>query len=295
MTRPSILTLVLGALLATPTTANAAIVNGFGAYASAGTASNCPSFCTSADGGDFQSNFDGGEFSVFAFAEETSYGVGQGQATLSGMSYLPELKVLGSADEGMRGEGTSFGIQGFNYDGPATNLTLNMTLDGSIVENSTGYADNTLAASIAVLKGSTLAWYPDFATLVYEVAGETTTRLGVVQMFLSEPGLNQSTSDSISFDIDSGEDFYVVAEMTATGQNGIADAWNTLTLSFEDDAGLTPAVVPEPPAIAFLAPVVLLLAFQWYGGGRPVQTLTLSSRSADAARELVEPAAGLLD
>jgi hypothetical protein len=259
VTRRIIVTIIHGALLCASATTNAAILNGFGAYSSAGTASNCPSFCTSSNGGDFQSDSDGGEFSNSAFAEETSYGLGRAQATLSGLSYLPELKVLGSADEGMRGEGTSFGIQGFTYVGPSTNLTLNMTLDGSITNNPTGYTDNTLGASIAVLKGSSLSWFADFATLVFEVAGATTTRVGVVQMFLSEAGLNQSTTDFISFDINSGEDFYVVTEMTATGQNGIADAWNTLTLNFDDDSGLTPAIVPEPAAFALLATAVMLL------------------------------------
>lgn len=251
--------LLLSAVAMASATTKAAIVTGFGTHASAGTASNCPSFCTSAGGGDFQSNSAGGEFSTFAFAEEMSYGLGRAQAAFSGASYLPELKVLASAEEGRRGEGTAFGVQGYTYTGPAKNLTLNISLDGSITDNPSGYTNNTLGASIAVLKGSSLDWFPDFATLVFEVAGETTTQAGVVQMFLSNPGLNQSTTDSISFDIDSGEEFYVVTEMTATGQNGIADAWSTLTVTFDDDSGLTPAIVPEPPAIACFTTACLLM------------------------------------
>jgi hypothetical protein len=253
------LAIIFVVLLYVPSVTTAAILDGFGAESSAGTASNCPSYCTSADGGDFQYDSDGGEYSASAFAEESSYGLGRAQASLSGSSYLPELKVLGSSDLGKRGSGTAFAIQGFSYDGPATNFTLNMTLDGSITDNLTGYTSNSLSAKIAVLKGSTLSWYADFGTLVYEVAGETTTRVGLVNMFLSDSGLNQSTADSISFDLNPGEDFYVVTEMTAGGQNGIADAWNTLNLDFDDDTGLTPAIIPEPSSLLLigLAGVVL--------------------------------------
>lgn len=260
MTRQLIIaTLFLGASYGIPAITNAAILNGYGTHASAGTASNCPSFCTTANGGDFQSDSAGGEFSTSAFAEESSYGLGRAQATLSGSSYLPELKALGSSDVGKRGAGTAFGVQGFIYSGPAKNLTLDMNLDGSITDNPVGYTSNTLGASIAILKGSSLDWFPDFATLVFEVAGSTTTQVGVVQMFLSEPGLNQSTSDSISFDVEPGDEFYVVTELNASGQNGTADAWNTLTLNFDNNSGLTPAAVPEPTSLAVFATAIVLM------------------------------------
>lgn len=244
---------IFGLLLCAPLTANAVIVNGYGAYASTSTASNCPSFCTTAGGGDFQYDSDGGEFSNTASSEESSYALGRAQSGLTAATYLPELRVLASADLGRGGFATAFAVQGFTYSGAAsTTITLDITLDGSITDNPTGYTNNTLRADVAVLLGSTLDWYADFGTLVYEVAGATTTRAGVESLFLSNPGLNQSTTDVITFDINPGDDFYVVASMGATGKNGIADAWNTLTLSFEDDTGLAAASISNVPVPAAL-------------------------------------------
>jgi hypothetical protein len=245
--------LVFGLLLFAPLATNAAIVNGYGANASASTASNCPSYCTTAGGGDFQYDSDGGEFSNTAFAEENSYALGRAQSSLTGSTYLPELKVLASSDVRRRGGATAFGVQGFTYGGAtSTTITLDLNLHGSITDNLIGYTGNTLTAKVAVLLGSSLNWYADFGTLVYEVAGETTQQAGVETLGLSTPGIDQSTSSFINFNINPGDDFYVVAQMAANGQNGIADAWNTLTLSFDDDTGLTAtsvSTVPIPSAV----------------------------------------------
>lgn len=235
-------------LLCAPLATNASIIDGYGTYASTSTASNCPSYCTTADGGDFQYDSDGAEFSNTAFAEESSYALGRAQSSLTGSTYLPDLKVLASSDLNKGGFATAFGVQGFTYSGTsAATITLDLDLHGSITDNPSGYTYNVLSASVAVLIGSSLDWYPDFGTLVYEVAGGTTVRAGVESLFLGNPGINQSTSNFITFDIDPGDDFYVVAEMNASGQNGIADAWNTLTLNFDDDTGLAAASVSNVP------------------------------------------------
>lgn len=242
--------LIFGLLLCMPMAANAVIVNGYGAEASAGTASNCPSFCTSGGGGQFDSDSDGGEFSNTAFAEvDSTYGaLGRAQSSLTGGTYLPELRALASSDPGRRGSATAFAIQGYTYSGASsTTITLDLNLDGSITNNTNGaYTRNVLRADVAVLLGSSLDWYADFGTLVYEVAGATTTRAGLETLFLTDPAINQETG-SITFDIDPGDDFYVVASMGASGQNGIADAWNTLTLNFDDDTGLTAASISNVP------------------------------------------------
>jgi len=243
--------LILSLLLCAPMAANAVIVNGYGATASTGTASYCPSYCSTEFGGDFANDSAGGEFSNTAFSEESTYALGRAQSSLTGGTYLPELRVLASSELGRRGGATAFGIQGFTYSGAlSTTITLDLVLDGSITDNPSGYTDNDLRADVAVLLGSSLSWYANFATLVYEVAGETTTRAGVKSLFLSTPGINQTATDAISFDINPGDDFYVVASMGAHGQNGVADAWNTLTLNFDDDTGLTAASISNVPVPA---------------------------------------------
>jgi hypothetical protein len=231
-----------------PLQANAAIIDGYGVSAAASTASNCPSYCTTAGGGDFQYDNDGGEFNTSAYAFENSYAEGEAYAALNGMTYLPTLKVQASSDEGRQGSATAFGIQGFTYSGAATTINLDFNLHGSVVDNPTGYTGNTLQASVAVLKGSQLDYYADFSTLVYEVAFDLDT-LGIESIFINE-GINIDMPGFISFDIADGDDFYVVAQLRATGKNGYADAWNTLTLEFDDDTGLEAAgVVPVPAAL----------------------------------------------
>ena len=231
-----------------PLTANAAIIDGYGVSAGASTASNCPSYCTSAGGGDFQNDNDGGEFSASAYAFENSYAEGEAYAALNGMTYLPTLKVQASSDAGRQGRSTAFGIQGFTYSGAATTINLDFNLHGSVGDNPSGYSYNVLEARVAVLKGSQLDYYADFGTLVYEVAFDL-DKLGIESVFIND-GINIDAPGFISFDIADGEDFYVVAELSAVGQNGYADAWNTLTLEFDDATGLQAAsVVPVPAAV----------------------------------------------
>lgn len=252
MTKPNFTaSLVIGAVLSSPLASHAAIVGGYGAYASASTASNCPSYCTTAGGGDFQYDADGGEFSDLAFAEELSYAEGRAQASLTGSTYLPELKVFTSADLAKGSGATAMGVQGFTYNGAGSaSITLDLNLHGSITNNPSGYAFNQITASIAVLIGSDLGWYPDFGTLVFEVS--SLDQGGLEYLGLSGSGLNQTSTGSITFNIDPGQDFYVVAELNANSNNGIADAWNTLTMSFEDATGLSAAsvnTVPVPAAV----------------------------------------------
>jgi hypothetical protein len=59
--------------------------------------------------------------------------------------------------------------------------------------------------------------------------------------------------DSITFSVNPGDDFYVVANLSANAQNGIADGWGTLNLQFANATGLTPAAVPLPATIWLFA------------------------------------------
>ena len=229
--------------------AHAVIVSGYGAEAWTSTASNCPSYCTSAGGGQFAYDGAGGEYSSTAYSSESSYADTRAYVSLAGASYLPILRVEASADVGRGGEASAMGVQGFTYSGAAsTTLTLNMNLHGSVgVGDSNFYQRNVLEAGVAVFVGSQINFYGGFGTMVYENILPPTD---VTQMFISS-GTNQNVFDSISFDIDPGQDFFVLGYMNASSKNGYADAWNTLTMSFEDDTGLTAvetSAVPVPAA-----------------------------------------------
>ena len=231
--------------------AHATIVSGYGVQATTGTASNCPSYCTSAGGGDFQYGSDGGEYITTASSSENSYGTANSSATYTGSStYLPTLKVYGSSAEGRQASATAFGVQGYTYNGSDTSITLNFNLHGSVSNNASGYTYNTLRSDIAVIVGSSLDWYPSFATLVYEIAPASGGNVVSNQTVFISDGLDQNAPGSITFDVTDGMDFYVVASMEATAQNGFADASHTLTMQFSNDSGLSAASVSAVPAPA---------------------------------------------
>jgi len=244
--------LLLASIATSPMVSQAAIVSGYGAYASTSTASNCPSYCTTAGGGDFQYDNDGGEFSITANSEENSYANARASASLASAGYLPTLRVETSAANNRGGFAEAFAVQGFTYDGtdPFT-FNLNYDFHGSVGANPTGsISRNELRADVAVLIGNDLEFYPDWATLVYEVAYNL-DNAGTDSLFISS-GIDVNTSGSISFDLNAGDDFYIVSSVGARSVDGFADSFNTFTMNFDDDTGLTAATVnavPVPAAV----------------------------------------------
>ena len=250
------------ALLATAFSMNssAAITTGWGVEASTSTASNCPSYCTTAGGGDFAYDSMGAEFSTSASAEENSYGHAKAYASLAGSSYLPTLKIETSANVGKGGSATAFAAQGFTYTGAdSSTITLDINLHGSVGSEQNGsYSSNSLRGDVAVFIGSGLEWYPSFATLVYEIAyGAPVTEAGLESLFISS-GNDVNTGTSISFDLNAGDTFYVISSMGASSKNGFVDGWNTMTMSFDDDSQLQAVSQVPVPAAAWLFGSALL-------------------------------------
>ncbi len=258
--QPSIL---LGLALTLPFASHAAIVSGYGAYASSSTASNCPSYCTTAGGGDFQYDNAGGEFNTTASSQETSYANARASADLATVGYLPELRVETFAGENRGGFAEAFAIQGFTYDGiDPFSFTLNYNLHGSVSANPTGsLSNNQLRADVAILIGSDLEYYADFGTLVYEIAFGL-ENVGTDSLFITS-GSDVNTSGSMTFDLNPGDDFYIVTSMGARSVDGFADGWGTFTMTFDDDTGLTAATVsavPVPAAVWLFASGLIGLA-----------------------------------
>jgi hypothetical protein len=231
--------------------ASAQITEGWGVQASAGSAGNCPSFCN----GSFSNTPPvGGEFVTFATVADNTYGSSWATARFAaGANYLPELKTYATSALGKQASAVAFSSQGFSYTGSEpTRITLNINLTGSHSNNvGDGYASNSTGASIAVLRTNQLQWYPSFGTLVYEGGPPEEDRF-VTNLFLSasEPG---TPMGSLTFTIDPGQDFYVVAQLTSVAQNGVADASNTLVMNFSNATGLTAvSAVPEPHAALLL-------------------------------------------
>ena len=85
------------------TISSASLITGWGVQTGTSTASNCPSYCTTSGGGQFEYDSQGGEHHTQAISNETSYGTAQALADFSGLGYLPTLKVLASSQPRARG------------------------------------------------------------------------------------------------------------------------------------------------------------------------------------------------
>ena len=172
--------------------------------------------------------------------------------SLSGPSLLPTIKVMAQSS------GTSYsqalGVQKFIYDGSAmSNFELNFNLHGDVSSNS------SLRADIGVILADKVEFYSNygFATNFFEGGAMMGKELGYKALF-SDVGMNQNTFGSLAFDIKPGDSFFVYASVFATAENGFVNAWNTLSLDFTDNTGLTAASfipsasVPEPSSIILM-------------------------------------------
>lgn len=234
-------------------------IEGVGTYAAVSNFSNCPSYCS---GGTHRYDTNGEEGQVESYVNLSADGYGNGQAYSSFVSesYMPLLRVETSAIARSRTAATAFSVQNFTNTGTGTKtVDLNVNLHGSVSSNDSSYGNNSLSAYVAIISGTSLEWYPDFGTLVYEVAQPLFSPLS---LFISD-GFDVNIFDTISFDISAGESFFIVSNMNAYAQNGYADAWNTLSMNFTDSLNLqaalqvastsTPVSVPEPKTAFLLA------------------------------------------
>jgi hypothetical protein len=254
----SLCALVCGALSAAPSHAVEVLEVGWGTYVGSGTAGNCPSFCT---GGEFANQSGGGDGQAFASASESTYATSRGSAAFAPAgSYLPLLKAYSSAGVGKRATTNSFASQLFTYTGAASiTVDLAVNLTGSVQVAANGsYTSSGIDASVAVVRGASLPWFPSFGTLVYEFVSEQ-DRLAVDSVFINTPGV---TSDSVNllFTLMPGESFYVISQLNASSNNGVADAENTLTMAFDAaSTGFMLAASPVPElGTAWMASLGLL-------------------------------------
>ncbi len=182
-------------------------------------------------------------------------------ASLSGGDLLPTLKVMSqSSDSAYSGV---IAVQKFTYDGSeASDFFLNFNLHGDVNSG----ASSPLRADIGVMAAEEVYFYSHygFATNFFE--GGDGDMLGYESLFLGN-GMDQNASDSISFNIQPGESFFVYASMEARATNGIVDAWNTLSMNFTDSTGLTAGSfvpptgsIPEPSNLALLLVALFLIS-----------------------------------
>lgn len=231
-----------------PLTSHATIISGYGVSASTTTASNCPSYCTTSGGGNFERNSSGGEFSVSATAQEESYAKAKSFASFSDAGYLPQLKVQTEADAGKGGFASAFASQGFtNTSDDLLTISLNLNLHGSVGHNDNGYENNSLRSDIAIFSEESIEFYDDIPTLAsefgYDMIGDVTS------LFIND-GDDVNVGELLTFDIEAGESFFIAANLYASSKNGYVDAWNTLTVDFTDLSVLNSLSIASSPVVA---------------------------------------------
>jgi hypothetical protein len=234
-------------------------VVGYGSWVEAQTAGNCPSYCT---GNEFSSTASGGPGQLTAAAQNQVYAQAFGSVSFDPTNHLlPELKAFARAPAGKQGQTTSFAVQRYGYSGAETKfVNLIVNLSGRIALPLNGLADNRLVGSLAIVRGDTLPWDPNFATLIYErvPAADVLAQAGLAWV---NPG-NGSVRTDLSFEVQTGDSFFVVASFWAIGQNGTADGSSTLKMIFEDATGLNAvSSVPELGTAWMATAGLLALAF----------------------------------
>lgn len=211
-------------------------LDGWGTSTSVTTMDDCPSYCT----GNVDSDSDGG-VNITSSSTELDNGVGNGKAlaTIDGSSYTPSLKVYAESQANTGTFASAWGIQQYTYTGttPKT-IELNLNLHGVVT------GDGQLKGEVAVIKGDQIPWTNDMATLVYELVDYNDV-LGFESLFLTSNS-GDLALNTLTFEVNEGDTFYVRADLSSYGKrDGIADGYNTFTMSFEDDSNLVAASQPE--------------------------------------------------
>lgn len=234
----------LAACLATPAAAQS--LDFWGAFAS-GSARQCPGgLC---GGGQIESANDGafGASSAAVAFSDAGRAAHPGvdfaaQASLVGALEIPELKAMAFADSASRytANARAEAVQAYVYTGAVEQAyVLNVAVSGSIVGD-------------ANLSGFVIVYDADGYNPAGEVPG---TRLD--NTFFTWSATSQAQPAPLEFTLQPGDAVYLQAVLFANADSrnvpSHADAFHTLTLSFQNASGLVQAAaVPEPGTWALL-------------------------------------------
>lgn len=171
---------------------------------------------------------------------------------LSASGYVPTLRAFAD-NSGTRAQAVAWGVQGYTNDSGAeltTTLFLNLSADIS--------GSNDVRASIYLFEEENFEFYKDSGTILFESSSQLWPGFESFANNLGPTGFDVSFKDydglvaeqrSFDFTVAPGDSFYVWSQLTTTANSvGTADAYSTLTASFSNTEGLTPAAVniPEP-------------------------------------------------
>jgi hypothetical protein len=209
---------------------------------------------------------DGGPLAKSAASSISNFvGDGRAEATLpDGPSIsIPELKAE-AISSGERVQSLATGIEGYTYTGAAPkSFSLSSTLTASVLDPNN---DRTgVEAQIYLFGEDDFFFTFSLATLVFESGALV---IDSVDLSIEQTESNAVRMGTLDFTLDPGESVYLWTQLSALGlDGGSADAFGTLTSTFEDSAGLVAAsqemtVIPEPTAPLFLCGSVALIGLR---------------------------------
>ncbi|NNC86933.1 MAG: PEP-CTERM sorting domain-containing protein [Akkermansiaceae bacterium] len=208
--------------------------------------------------------FDGGLNEPSASVELSSgSATARASSALNSGGYIPTLRTF-AGNDGWRAQAVAWGVQGFtNTSGAVLDTSLVMDLSANII------GDNRVRASVYLFQTDFFEYSPDTGTILFESSSQLWPGFEDFANNLGPDGFDIASSvagpvseqRSFDFSVQPGEDFYVWAQLISTASTtGVSDASSTLTASFTNITGLTPAAaVPEPGALALLLASGLLL------------------------------------
>lgn len=180
----------------------------------------------------------------------TGSGVGEATASLSPDGYIPTLRVR-ATNTGTRAQAVAWGVQGYtNTTGAPLSTSLIMHLTATIT------GSNDLTASVYLFQDESFEFAILPGTILFESSSQLWPGFDDFANNLGPTGFDVQVNNTagpvdetrqFDFTVDPGDSFYVWTWMVGTADvAGQVDAFHTLTASFTNTAGLTPAAVPAP-------------------------------------------------
>lgn len=242
----------LALLSFTASPASAAII---GAEVNLNTTSPCPSFCGPNPVSEFADQ-GGANVGSANLALNNSYGMGSGSVNYVGSDLVPHLTAVAKPDSNSRYSVKSTGYRAWDYVGPGTTLTLDVTFSATL-SSPGSVLDAQIRGIVGIVMGQELPHVTDQATFWGEYVPGTPglSECGVrfdVTLLANVAG-EQTVPGSVSCAVQNGDRIFAWSQLSGKAlRGGVAESANSLTMVFSDSAGLTS--VPEP-SLALLAGV----------------------------------------
>ena len=215
-------------------------------------------------GNSTQIQSEGGLNDPYSFLElaRGSSALSRAESSLSPSGFTPTLRTRAVASP-TRAQAVAWGVQGYtNTSGQPLSTALQMNLDAQVT------GSNDLDARMYLFQDGNFTFSTDPGTILFETSSQLWPGF---EAFANNPGptgfdvlfgnhtgpINETRQ--FDFTVDPGDSFYVWSMLLATADNpGTVDAFGTLTASFTNTDGLTPAaVVPDPSTLPLAAPLLL--------------------------------------